>query len=231
MTWFVIALIAPILWSFVNHADKLILSKYVKGQELGSLMIYSCLFAVLLAPIAYFMQPEIFVISTLHITILILAGILEALAVYLYLIALNDEETSVVVPFFQSIPIFAFILGYFVLGEMVTIKYILASLVTIIGGALLSFEITTGNKIVFKKKMVLAILASSFIFALHRTLFKLASVTEDFWISIFWQSIGLILVGLFLLFVVRKYREQFMALLRENGAPIFFLNVISLPSI
>ena len=38
-----------------------------------------------------------------------------------YLYALGIDEASFVTPFYQTVPIFAYFLGYFVLGETITL--------------------------------------------------------------------------------------------------------------
>ena len=46
--WFFIALLAPILWAFVNVADKYLVSHYRKdNQSSGSLALFSCLVALI----------------------------------------------------------------------------------------------------------------------------------------------------------------------------------------
>jgi len=55
MNWFLIALIAPIVWSIVNHIDKYMLSKYLKERGLGALLIFSALSSVIILPfVLYF---------------------------------------------------------------------------------------------------------------------------------------------------------------------------------
>jgi hypothetical protein len=51
MSWFLIALIGPILWAIVNHIDKFLLSDKFEGSNVGALMIFSTLQCGLLLPI------------------------------------------------------------------------------------------------------------------------------------------------------------------------------------
>ncbi len=41
MNWFFIALLVPIVHSFANYTDKLLVSKYFERYKIGTLIIYS----------------------------------------------------------------------------------------------------------------------------------------------------------------------------------------------
>jgi drug/metabolite transporter (DMT)-like permease len=80
-------------------------------------MLFSTFFAVITLPILYIFEHAIFDIPLTHIGILVASGCLGAFAIYIYLVCLFDEETSIVAPFFQLIPVFGFIFGFYLLGE------------------------------------------------------------------------------------------------------------------
>ncbi len=222
-TWLLIALIAPFLWALVNHADKYLLSKYFKVDGVGPLMIFSTLFGVFVLPVAFIIDPSILSLSLHDCLILIFAGLCSALFVLLYLQALQEEETSVVVPFWQTIPIFAYILGYIFFKETLTTQQIYAGLIILIGATILSFDIT--EKIKFKAKVVLLMLGSSFVYALYEALFKFVAIEESFWASVFWEHVGLIIFGLFIVTFFKKHRRAFLNTLKGNSAPIISLNL------
>ncbi len=226
MHWFFIALIAPILWSIVNHIDKYLLSRYLKVDGIGALMIFSSLAGILILPVSYFIYPTIFVISLLNIGILILAGILSALAIFFYFRALFEGEASYTVPLFQIIPIFGIFLGYIFLGEILTKLQLISIVFIVLGAMILSFE-KTKSGLNFRKKIVVSMLISSFLFALYETLFKVVAIEENFWLSLFWQNVGLLFFGLILFIFVKSYREQFLSLLKNNGLRILSLNIYS----
>ena len=60
MTWFLIALIGPILWAGVNHVDKYLLSDKFKGSNVGALMLFSTLTCFIVLPIFYLINSDIF---------------------------------------------------------------------------------------------------------------------------------------------------------------------------
>ena len=66
---------------------------------------------------------------------------------------------------------------------------------------------------------------SSLTFAFYEVLFKFVAVSEDFWVSTFWEHVGLIIFGAVLFVFVGRYREEFMKLLRTNSRWILSLNL------
>ena len=223
MSWFFIALAAPLLWAIVNHTDKYLLSKYFKGHSIGALIIFSTLIALIVLPFAYFFDQHIFEISFRNGFILVIAGILGALAVLSYLYALDDEDVSIVVPLFQLIPIFGFILGYFLLGETLTAKQISGCVLIIFGSVFISIE--RGAKMSIKWKLLGLMVLASLLFATYDVTYKVAAVEEGFWVSIFWEHVGLFVIGLFFFIAIRTYRRQFLAMIGRNSGAILGINL------
>ena len=77
MTWLLIALIGPILWAVVNHIDKFLLSDRFEGSNIGALMIFSSLqCGVLVLPILYLINHDVFNVSIQNTIFLIIIGII-----------------------------------------------------------------------------------------------------------------------------------------------------------
>ena len=221
---FLIALAAPFLWALVNHADKFLLSKYFKSGGIGGLMIFSTLFSAFLIPVVYIMDKNAINISFENGALLMLSGVVNAIAILCYLYALYDEEASVVVPFMQLIPVFTFVFGFMFLGETLTQLQVIAGLIIIFGAGLLSFEFKRGERIRFKFKVTMLMIGCSVCFALYLTLFKLVSIEDGFWTGALWEAFGLILTGV-ALFGIKKYRMEFVQIFERNSAPIIGLNI------
>lgn len=227
MSWFFIALFGPFFWSLTNHLDKFLLSKHLNGIGKGALILYSTLFGLFVLPIILIINPNVLSITISNIIVLILAGIISALAIFFYLYALEIDEASVVVPFFQTIPIFGFILGYLLLNETITNLQILGSLVVLIGGVLLSIDTVRDSGFRLKKKVPILMLISSFLFALYEALFKLAAINVGFFTGSFWQYFGLFIFGLVLYCSVATYRKDFHDLLKKHTSGFFTLNILN----
>jgi drug/metabolite transporter (DMT)-like permease len=199
-------------------------SKYFKGGGVGGLMIFSSFFSIVLLPIIIFFDRTAFSVDLRGGIILLLAGLCNAFAIYLYLLALNEDESSVVVPFMQLIPVFTFIFGYWFLGEILTSRQIVGGIIIILGAAILSIESISGQPIRIKIKIVLLMTAFSALFALYSVFFKLVSVNDGFWTGAFWEAIGLIISG-FVFFAIKSYRQEFFQVFKENSKAILSLNL------
>ncbi|MDO8659916.1 MAG: EamA family transporter [Candidatus Parcubacteria bacterium] len=227
MYWILLALISPILLTLVNHLDKYLLEKYFKDGGVGALMIFSSLAGILVLPFALFFSSEnVFRMPLYFIAILIIVGILSTLAVFAYLFALEDEEATVVVPFYQTIPIFSGVLGYFFLGEKITTPQMIGMFIIIAGSIILSLELDEINNFKFKTKAVVLMLISSFLFTINAIIFKIIALESSFWTSIFWENMGLFLTGLFIFIFFKKYRKLFLWVFKENRGKIMTFNII-----
>src|SRR3989338_2756839 len=227
--WFLIALIAPILWSIVNYIDKYMLSKYSKDRGVGALLIFSALSSVIILPfIAFFYRSEILNISGIDFLILLFVGFLSAGAFYFYLKGMEMEETSIVVPLFQLVPVFGYFLAFLILGESLSVSQIFSSLLIMSGIIILAIEIDEENHLKLKTRVLVLIAVSSFLFALHDTLFKKVAIIESFWVSVFWQYLSLTIFGLLILLFVKKFRKEFLEMFfHDMGKKVLFVNFSS----
>lgn len=225
MNWFVIALVGPLLYSIANHTDKYLISRYLKGGAVGSMAIFSALFNLIALPIVFFIHPSVLTISLLDALVLSLNGSLLVLSVLCYFYALHKDEASFVVPFYQTIPVFGFILGYIVLGETITSAEAWGAIGVLLGALILSFEFE--EKIRFKHSVVKLMLGSSLLYAINGVVFKFIALETGFWVSLFWAQVGQVAMGLIFLAFIPSYRHQFSAMLRENKAAVLGLNAFS----
>lgn len=226
MNWFLIALIGPLLWSIVNHLDKFLLNKYFKGGGTGSLLIFSSLIGIFMLPIFYFINPNILNVSFNNVLILLLINIPYVLYILFYLYALDKDEASIVVPLFQMIPVLGYFLGFIILGETLTFKQILASLIILSGSVALALDLE-GKKIRLKLNIFLLMFVSSFLFALYGVLFKMVAIEQDFIVSSFWTYVGLGIAGLLMLGFIPLYRKQFFSVMKQNKSQVLGVNGIN----
>lgn len=227
---FLIALGAPFLWALVNHTDKYLINRFFSGRAnggVGGLMIFSTFFSVLLLPFIFWMDRNVFDISLSGASLLVLAGFINALSILLYLYALNEDETTRVVPFMQLIPVFSFTFGYYLLGETITQSQLFGGFIIILGSSFLAIGgIQKDQKLYFKTKVVLLMVLHSIGFGLYGTLFKFVSLKEGFWSGAFWEAIGLVLAGC-LLFSISSYRRDFLKIIRINSRIVIGVNLLS----
>lgn len=150
----------------------------------------------------------------------------SVLAAVCYLYALDIDEASFVTPFYQTVPIFAYILGYFVLGETITLVQGLGSFVIIVGALALSFEFgPRGMR--FKRNVVALMSGASFLSAGNGVIFKLIAMDKGFWVSLFWGFVGQVIAGLILLLCVPSYRRDFLGLIKQEKVAAIGLIALS----
>jgi drug/metabolite transporter (DMT)-like permease len=226
MSWFFIALWAPFLLACANHNDKLLLSRYLTEKSIGSILIPSALFSGAAIPIVLLIEPHTYDIGFLPGSVLVATGMSSVAVNLCYLYALDIEEASFVIPFYQTVPIFAYFFGYLILGETITITQGLGSFVIILGALALSFEFG-GRGIRFKRKVVALMLGASLLSAANGVVFKLVAIDKGFWGSLLWGFVGQVVAGLILLVFVRSYRRDFDDLFKQQKAAAVGLIALS----
>ena len=229
MNWFLIALVAPFVWGVVNILDHYLISKYSevnKERSSGGLVLFSSLIAIFVAFFILIFTKGIYDISFNDQLLLISSGALTVVWVVLYLYALEIEETSAVVPWFLTVPIFGYILGYLFLGETLTIKQFIGSGIILLGVVLVSFNFFSKGKKV-KHKPILYMLVACFLVAVSGVVFKFVTVGGHFWVSSFWEYYGLGLTGFLIFVFIPKYRDEFLRMKRTGGTKIFLVNIIT----
>lgn len=226
MSWFFIALIAPLSWSISNFIDKYLIEKYFKGDGIGALIIFSSLIGLFMLPIIYFIEPDAVNIDLKFALLIILNGVLFVFAYLPYMYAMERDETSIVVPLYQMIPVISYFLGLIFLDEVLNMRQISASLFVVIGAVGISLDIKK-EKLKLKKEVLLLMLLSSFMFSLNGLIFKVVAINEDFWTTSFWEYVGFSLTATFLLIFIKSYRDQFLYIIKKNKAFILSLNALN----
>src|SRR3990167_1104913 len=162
MSWFFIALFAPALWSVTNHIDKYLIGKYFRGTGTGALIVFSSLIGLFVLPFILLFQVNVLDIKPLNALLVMGGSAVALLAILIYLYSLKKDEASIVVPLFQTIPVFSYVLAYIVLGETLTSRQMLGAVLVILGAISISFDLTE-KKPKFKSVVFFLMLVSSFL--------------------------------------------------------------------
>lgn len=223
--WFLVALGAPFVWSLVNHCDKIILSKYFKGGGSGGLMIFVGVVAIPISIFLGVLYPEVFYVESGDVIYLLLSGLLYNFAVFLYLKALEKEDASYIVPFWQLAPVFSYILGVAFLGEYLSSDKLFASVIVIIGALILSLEFKKGERVSVNKTTASIMTLSALFIACTNVFFKKSAIDDlPFVVSMFWNQIGMAIFAL-AFFADRKFRNEFTGVIRLNSNKVLGLNI------
>ncbi|MDQ3076300.1 MAG: DMT family transporter [bacterium] len=224
--WAIYAILASFLWAFVNISDQYLVAKYSAGEKgSGGLVLFSSLIGIFIALGIGLFANNIFEISLLDKSLLILSGGFTIAWVILYLYTLEIEDVSAVVPWFLTVPIFGYVFGSLFLGETLTVMQQAGSIITFFGLLLLNINFSDNKNKNFKLKPVLYMLCACLVIATQGILFKYIAVGESFWIASFWQYLGLGIFGVVLFIFVPKYRREFNKMNKDGGKEIFALNV------
>lgn len=228
MTWLLLALVSPFVYALANFADKYLIEHYAKdGEEssVGSLALFSSLFGLIVIPIFLLFGTPSGAVPMAGVWTLILTGCIYLVAIILYLHALSDDDVSNVIPFLLITPIFNFILARIFLGEYLSSMEIFCGILILAGAALLTIEQNEEGKIHIKWNLALIMLGNTFLISINDLLFKKVAIETSFWDSLFWTYVGYSTLGVILFVLVRRYRQDFIRLIKQSGAFILGINV------
>src|SRR3954470_20894497 len=151
--WLLFAFSGPVLWALSVHLDKYLVERFFKQTNVAVLLVFTAWIGVLLMPVIAFYQPHVLALPRESILLMMLSGLLYMGAMFFYLQALQTEEATVVAPFFQASPVFAYALGYIVLGERLSDLQLLGGLLIICGALLISIRLQSPRG-AFKLRLV-----------------------------------------------------------------------------
>ncbi len=223
MSWILIAFGAPILYAISTHIDKHIVERYFKNVDPAVLLTPS--FSILVLPTILYLHPQALDIFTRDALIIAFSGVLYLVGLLFYLRALQKDDASVVSPLFQTIPLFGFVLGYFLLQELPTFAQTIGGLILLGGSALLSIDFGSRHRRI-KKTLVVQMLIAAFVLASSAALFKFIASDYSFWTMIFWSGVGEVTFG-FLLLLYPPYFKQFLTFFTRERAGIWVIGTIN----
>jgi drug/metabolite transporter (DMT)-like permease len=221
MSWLFFAFSGPVLWAISTHLDKYLVERYFKDTSVAVLLVFTALMGLVLLPFIWAYEPGVTNVPVWSALIIIASGLLYMGAIFFYLQALQSEEASTVAPFFQASPLFAYALGYVVLGERLSAMQLLGGGLIVAGAVLLS--VRPGGAMTFKTRLVVLMLACALCVALSSLIFKIFAVSNEFWTTTFWTFVGQAIIGAAIL-AVPAHRRQFVDLFRVHRAALITIN-------
>jgi len=142
-----------------------------------------------------------------------------------YYAAIKRADVSSIIPLFQLIPIFNFILAFFILKETLSLAQIGAASLIIIGALGISFNLN--KKIRLKKEVLGLMLLVALMISINAIVFKFFAIDLDFWTVSFWQYAGFFIFVMSLLLFSRKYRVDLVDSFKKNRNAIIWLNALN----
>lgn len=220
--WLLFAFIGPVAWAISVHIDKYLIGRYFQDADTAVLMLFTAVIGVVALPVIWWFVTGIFAPPLQSIAVMTASGVMFIAAMMFYLRAIQSEEASVVAPLFQLTTIFSFLLAWVFLGETLTLKSGLGTLLILSGVMFVSLDRNFKVR-ALKRPLMLGMLACTFILALANVLFKVYAVADDFWVTTFWVFVGEALFGAFFL-MLPYYRRQFVHLVRTHTGALIGVN-------
>jgi drug/metabolite transporter (DMT)-like permease len=195
MTWFLAAISGYFFLALASVFDKFLLRQRATTNPLVYVFFISLLsvFTFVLAPFGLHWPGQA------QFWLAIFAGIIFFLGVYFSFKSLDDNDASCVLPIIGgSVPVFVLFFSAVFLGEFLGFKQIIAFILLVFGGVLISFK--KGHKGILALKdlgsIFLAILFNSAYMVLAKYLFE----SQGFISGFIWTRLGMIIAALAILF-------------------------------
>ncbi|MCK5415862.1 EamA family transporter [Candidatus Parcubacteria bacterium] len=227
--WLIVATISYFINAGVYVADKFLLSKKIHSSIVYAFFVgIWSIFNFLILPL------DPWVPNLRELGIDLLAGLLFLVTLVFWYKALHQSEATRVVPIVGALtPIFSFILAYLFLGQSLSERQLLAFLILIHGGILISVKQTKmyiwnevkerlreifgealgGVHVRYRptRRLLFNSVMSAFFFAVYYVLIKHIYMTQPFIGGFVWSRLGSF-IGVILIFMVPNWR----ALIKEQ---------------
>lgn len=225
--WVPVALIAVVLWVIGNITDKFLIEKYFRDKEVSTgpstLLLFSLFSAIPTAAIALLCGADM-IGSKNAISIGLVSGLFNGLYLLSYLKAVERTELSRVIPVAQSVPIFGFILAWFLLDEQLSGLQIFSGALILLGAVTLLYHRKEGR---FDLWSFLFMLSASFCIATQMALFKVSALDIGYWSTVLWSNVGLFTLGLCIYSWNAKTRSEFNGIFLKKRYKVIAANAIN----
>ncbi|MFH1790181.1 MAG: EamA family transporter [bacterium] len=217
MLWVILGISSHFFWAILNLGDKYVLSKRVNNPYVYLVWLTLVgILSVVLIPFIDFHIPQ----NPMVMLLIIVGGIMYFFGGLPYVKAMQMEEPSRINIWWNLIPIFSFFIGWIFLDESFTGAQSVAFIVLLIGAIIASIR-SKGNKFVFSKAvwlMIIACIAYSFYGVTFHYITRFISFAVGFvWIHL------VMLACCFTMFLIKKFRSDFLAETKKAGAGLFLI--------
>lgn len=181
MWWLLVAFIEPIFDGVVNVMDNTFVNKLSTPL---AILFYTSMVKLLLVPLLFFFGLP-YLPPLRPLLLLVLIGILEISYLFLYLRALQEDDTSVVASLFSLGKILIPIYAFFIVAERLFFRQYVGFIIIVLCAAILTLE---GKRFAFNKSFLLmtlsALLTAPQVVLLKYVLTDVDWVTSTTWIFI-----------------------------------------------
>lgn len=206
-TWIFYALLSPAIVTLVVFIDKYNLEKLVKDYR--GMSIFSAIVGLIVGLILWVVTgfPVLSVRDTLF---MLLTGATSVWGATLYFQLMSLTDSSKVIIFLQTIPVFTLILSFIFLGDRITVQQ-LFGFVLILSASILASGEKNGLRNFKFDKIFWLMFCSNFLFAISGVLFRFVVEQSNFVRLISFESFGWAIGGAALLVVFPAVRKSFLS--------------------
>ncbi len=220
MSWFYLALLAPLLWAVVTIIDDNLLRNVYRSASFGA--IISGLFGAVPAVFLFTFNDHV-VTEPRFVLCALAAGIGTVVFYFYYLRTLGHEEPSVAIALLNLAPAMVPLLAFAFLQEKLKFNQYVG--ISLLLGATLLISVTTIQKIRFSRAMIFALYAS-LTYALVSIAAKYAYQGGTFREMYAWISLGFGIGGLSFLLASKK-RGEIISIVRGAKKKILAVLVLA----
>lgn len=216
MIWVVFAVLSHFFWAWVNIGEKYLVEKKFKNP-----FVYLVV-AFWVGPIVLIGLPfvDFYLPSSIVLLEIFSAAFLFVIGCSFYIKAIQVEEVSRINILWNLIPFFNLVLGWFLIGEKLTIIEFLAFVILISASLVASVHFNKG-KMKISKAFVLMIFACLFI-SMCDVFLKIATKDISFSLAFIYLSIFTTLIS-FVYFFSPKFRLDFYEQKKSLSLKLIFL--------
>ena len=216
MNWITIVLVAPLVWSISSIIDQYLCRRYFKENIFFAFFFFGCTNIPFIAGIVLY-APSVLDTPPLLALTLFCGGLLYMACIYPYFKALQEDDASIAIPIFQTIPVFTFIFGFFFLGETLQTSQIIAGLVIVLASVGIAWDHATNT---LRVKTLLYMLCASVLFASY-TIFLRHFAKDIHWLTItFWTLTSWSVTGIIGLIFSKSARQFIWRISKESKGQV-----------
>ena len=237
MQWFILALIASILWAVVVIVDKFILTHYIKDAVSYQVFLTLTMLPFLISLLPFTSHNTNSSTPIILPVIIILLGVAMGLVFVLYNKALMIEEVSRVTPLFYLSPLFVLLFSFMFIGEGLSLRRYVGIGLMVFSAISVSVSLRRRNRDsrrqshshslhIVLSPALLMILVLDIMNAGKDVISKLILSHLDYLSYLFWFLLGNIAGRPFLLLIPHN-REKTLMIIKTLPPKVYLLSFIS----
>ena len=191
-------------------------------MELRLVLLSNMSLPVITLALGFIFGEVIFDISIPFALLGMLSGVLVVVSIIPYFYAIKENDVSLVVPFFQIVPIFAFIAGYLFFGESILLVQIIGGGCLMVGSIGLTYEKVEGLHKFNSYPLLLMILTCIMTIGADIT-FKIVMSATGYKQAMFWQDFG----GMFFIviyFCIPSVNYSILKIIKEHRVGVILVS-------